>query len=99
MTLQFIDFEVFKYNWLCVIADSTTQKEVVIVDDPDELRSYYNHHKDDIFVGYNIRDYDSYIFKAILSGFDSYEMNDFIINKGYKGYQFSDSLRQYPLIT
>lgn len=99
MTLQFIDFEVFKYNWVCVIADSTTQKEVVIVDDPDELRSYYNHHKDDIFVGYNIRDYDSYIFKAILSGFDPYEMNDFIINKGYKGYQFSDSLRQYPLIT
>lgn len=99
MSLHFIDFEVFKHDWLCVIANPITQTETVIVNNPDELRKYYKQFKNEIFVGYNIRDYDSYIFKAILAGFDPYEMNEHIITKGLKGYQFSYILREYPLIT
>ena len=97
--LTFIDFETFKYDWLCVIANPITQTETVIVNNPDKLRDYYEKFKNEIFVGYNIRDYDSYIFKAILAGFDPYEMNEHIITKGKKGYQFSNTLREYPLIT
>ena len=97
--LHFIDFEVFKYDWLCVIASPTTKTETVIVNNPDQLRAYYEAHKNEIFIGYNIRDYDSYIFKGILAGFNPYEINEHIITKGLKGYQFSNVFREYPLIT
>ena len=96
--LHFIDYEVTKYDWLCVIASPTNQTETVIVNSPEKLRAYYNAHKDEIFVGYNIRDYDQWIFKGILAGFNPYEINEHIITKKLKGYQFSNTLREYPLI-
>ena len=99
MSIHFIDFEVFKYDWLCVIANPITKTETVIVNDPDKLRAYYKKFKSEIFIGYNIRDYDSYIFKSILAGFNPYEINEHIITKGLKGYQFSNTLKDYPLIT
>lgn len=98
MSLHIIDFEVFAHNWLCVVASPTHRKETVIVDEPDKLREYYEQYKNEIFVGYNIRDYDQWIFKGILAGFDPYKINDHIINKGFKGYQFSRELNNYPLI-
>jgi len=97
--LHFIDFEVTKYNWLCVIANPITKTETVIVDDPEELYYYYERFKSEIFIGYNIRDYDSYIFKGILADFNPYEVNEHIITKKQKGYTFSSMLREYPLIT
>lgn len=99
MSLHFIDFEVFKYDWLCVIANPFTRTETVIVNEPDQLRAYYEKFKNEIFIGYNIRDYDSYIFKSILAGFNPYDVNEWIITKGLKGYQFSSVFREYPLIT
>ena len=96
--LHFIDFEVFKYDWLCVIANPITKTETVIVNNPDKLRQYYQDHKSELFIGYNIRDYDSWIFKSILGGFNPFEMNEHIITKGLKGYQFSNTLREYQLI-
>jgi DNA polymerase len=93
-----IDFECFKYDWLCVIASPTHKTETVIANNPEELRKYYDKYKNEIFIGYNIRDYDQWIFKAILGGFNPYEMNEHIITKHLKGYQFSDTLREYPLI-
>lgn len=96
--LNFIDFEVFKYDWLCVIANPVTKTETVLVNNPDELRQYYNAHKEELFIGYNIREYDSYIFKGILADFNPYEINEHIITKGLKGYLFSSVLREYPLI-
>ena len=97
--LHFIDFEVFKCDWLCVIANPVTKTETVIVNDADQLREYYEQFKNEIFIGYNIREYDSYIFKGILAGFNPYEINEHIITKGLKGYQFSNVFRDYPLIT
>ena len=99
MSLHFIDFEVFKCDWLCVIANPITRTETVIVNNPDQLKDYYEKFKNEIFIGYNIRDYDSYIFKSILVGFNPYEINEHIITKGLKGYQFSNVFREYPLIT
>ena len=99
MSLHFIDFEVFKHDFLCVIANPITKTETVIINNPDQLREYYERFKHEIFVGYNIRDYDSWIFKGILAGFNPYEINEHIITKGLKGYQFSNILREYPLIT
>lgn len=99
MSLHFIDFETFRYDWLCVIANPITKTETVIVNNPYELKAYYEKFKNEIFVGYNIREYDSYIFKGILAGFNPYEINEHIITKGLKGYQFSNVFREYPLIT
>ena len=96
--LHFLDFEVTKYDWLVTIANPITQTEVTIVNDPKELRAYYDQFKDEIFLGYNIRDYDQWIFKGILAGFNPYDVNEHIITKKLKGYQFSNTLRSYPLI-
>ncbi len=98
MSLHFIDFEVFRHDWLCVIANPITKTETVIVNNPDDLNKYYKAHKNEIFVGYNIREYDQWIFKGILAGFNPFDINEWIITKGYKGYQFSNTFREYPLI-
>ena len=99
MSLHFIDFEVFRYDWLCVIANPFTKTESVIINDPEKLRDYYELFKDEIFIRYNIREYDQWIFKGILAGFDPYEINEWIITKGNKGHQFSSLLRTYNIIT
>ena len=85
----FIDFEVFKYNWLCVAIDPVHRTEYVIVDDRDKLIQLYEDYKNDIWVTYNGRNYDQYIMKAIILGFDPKKVNDWIIVKDRKGWAFS----------
>lgn len=97
--LHFIDFEVFMYDWLCVISDPMRETETVIVNDRYKLTEYYDKYKGEIFIGYNIREYDSYVFKAILCGFDAYAMSEHIVTKKLKGYIFSSELNRFPLIT
>lgn len=99
MSLNFIDFENFVYDWLCVIVNPINEEEVVIVNDPKKLEEYYNAHKGEIFIGYNVRDYDAWIFKAILAGFDPYKMSEHIVTKKLKGYLFSSELNKFPLVT
>ena len=82
--LVFFDYEVFCKNWLVVFIEPLAKKETVIVDDPEKLRQFYESHKDDIYIGYNCRNYDQWIYKAILAGFDPYEMNEHIITKNKK---------------
>lgn len=93
-----IDFEVFKCDWLCVVVDLSTKEEHVIVNDRQALCDLYEKHKRDIWVGYNIRNYDQYVFKAILCDFDPKEVNDFIILKKRNGYQYSKTFNTIPLI-
>ena len=97
--LSFVDFEVFRHNWLCVIINPIEKTETVIVDDKDKLQAYYDAHKNEIFVGYNIRHYDQWIFKAILCGFDPKVVNDYIIVDGKDGWRYSSLFNKIPLIT
>lgn len=97
--LHFIDFEVFKFNWLCVIIDPINKTETVIVDDKEKLEAYYEAHKNEIFVGYNIRHYDQYIFKALLCGFDPKVVSDYIIVDRKDGWRYSNLFNKVPLIT
>ena len=92
-----IDFEVFAYDWLCVIFDLVNKKELVIINDKNQLEAFYTKHKKDIFIGYNIRNYDQFTFKAILCGFHPKEINDFIIVQKKNGYQFSRLFNKIPL--
>ena len=98
MALIFCDFEVFKHNWLVVFADTDAEKFTVINDNAEKLNNYYDQHKNDVFVGYNVRNYDQWIFKAILAGFNPKGINDHIIVDGKNGYLYSSQLREFPLI-
>lgn len=93
----FFDFEVFKHDWLVVCIDMSAQAETVIVNDPERLKAFYEDHKGDIWVGFNCREYDDYILKAILLGFDPKEVNDFIIQKGHRGWEYSGMFRKIRL--
>ena len=59
--------------------DSDSKTKTVIIDDPEHLKKFYDNHKSDIWVGFNSKNYDQYILKAILCGFDPKEVNDYII--------------------
>ena len=99
----FYDFEVFKYDWLVVILDMNAQKEHVIINDSDQLKAFYEAHKDDIWCGYNSRNYDQFILRAILLDFNPKEVNDWIIVKDKSGWMFSNlfwriSLNNYDVM-
>lgn len=94
----FFDFEVFKYDWLVVFMDVDRHQETDVMNNPKQLQDYYQENVDNIWVGFNCRHYDKYIFQGILSGFNPKEINDWIIRDGKPGYQFSDVLKSYPLI-
>lgn len=94
------DFEVYsKINWFCVtfINYEDRNKEVVIVNDRSKLIEFYNAHKDDIFISYNGRQYDTGIFKGILDGINVGYVNDKLIKEGKKPFQVVKNAKKYPL--
>ena len=95
--LNFYDFEVWPKLWCVTIINPITKEKTVIVNDAKQLIYHYAKHKDEIYVGFNSRNYDDYIFKAILCGFEPWKMNDWIINKGKKGWEFSSLLQSVKL--
>lgn len=95
--MLFYDFEVFSHDWLVVILDMDAQKEHVIINDEEQLRDFYEQHKDDIWVGFNSRNYDQYILKSILLGLSPKQCNDWIIVKDRPGWQFSSAFMKIPL--
>ena len=95
--INIYDFEVFKYDWLVVIYNPVEKLETIIVNDKKKLEEYYNKHKKDIWVGYNSRGYDQWIMKAILCGFDPYDVTKFIIEDKKKGWEYSSLLHKIPL--
>lgn len=96
--LNFYDFEVFKHDWMVVVINPVTHDERVIINDADALTALYEGHKREIWVGYNNLHYDQFIFKGILCGFDPKAINDFIIVKGHKGWQYSSLLRKVYMV-
>ena len=97
--LNFLDFEVYPKLWTVTIINPITQEEVAIVNDRQKLIDHYKAHKNEIYVGFNNRQYDDWIFKALVRGFDAWEMNQWIIQKGRKGWEFSSTLRNVDLNT
>lgn len=96
--LHFIDFEVFKKLWTCVIIDPVNEKKTIIINDRQQLEEYYKQYAHEIFVGYNIRGYDQYIMKAILCDLDPYPLSKYIIMDKRQGYTYSSLFRKFPLI-
>ncbi|MBR4313806.1 MAG: hypothetical protein IKP66_02735, partial [Lachnospiraceae bacterium] len=73
------DCEVFFKDWLFVIADLKNKRFKTIKNNIDELRAFYEEHKYEIWAGYNAKNYDQYIVKAILTGHDPYKVSKSII--------------------
>lgn len=95
--MLFYDFEVFKHDWLVVILDTEAQEKITIVNDREKLLEFYEAHVQDVWVGFNSRNYDQYILKGILLDMNPKEINDFIIQDGKRGYDFSSAFRKIKL--
>ena len=79
MNLIFYDFEVYKYDWLVVLINYKTREKKVIINNPTELKEFYHLHKNDIFIGYNSRGYDQFIWQAIMFDIDPYYVSEQIV--------------------
>lgn len=95
--ILFYDFEVFKYDWLVVIKDTDTKQTHTIVNDKEQLNTFYEANKNNIWCGYNSRGYDQWVLKAIIAGFNPKEINDHIIVERKGGWSFSSTLRKIQL--
>lgn len=93
-SLNFYDFEIFRHDWLVVIINPVEKIKTIIANDSKALKRYYNAHKEQIWVGYNSRNYDTFIMKSILLGINPKKTNDDIIVRGLKGYQISSDFRK-----
>lgn len=96
--LNFYDFEVFKNDWLVVIINPIDKTEIVIVNDREKLDRYFHKHEQDIWIGYNNRRYDQYIFKGILLDMNPKDVSDWIIVRNLPGWQYSSLFNQIKMI-
>ena len=96
-SLNFYDFEVFRHDWLVVIINPVEKIKTIIANDTSALKRYYSSHKEQIWCGYNSRNYDTFILKSILLGINPKKTNDDIIVRGLKGYQISRDFRKKQL--
>lgn len=92
MKILVFDFEVFRYDWLFVAMDLETQDYTIIENDRDKMIEFYNDNINNIWVGYNCKNYDKYILQAIINGVNPKLVNDYIIG-GSNGWElFRDRL-------
>lgn len=68
------DFEVFRYDTMLCLIDCYAGEYIDIINDKYKLKAFYNSHKDDIFVFYNGRRYDKWIYKAWVLGYSQEEL-------------------------
>lgn len=77
------DFEVFKYNTLLgtLLVHDDTSIELKQMWSLDEIKDFYNQHRQDLWVGHNNDFYDNHILKAIIEGrTDIYTISKKLIN-------------------
>jgi len=94
------DFECYsKINWWCCtfIEYENPDNIITIVNNRGELLEFYDKYKDDVFVGYNSRSYDQYIFKGILDNMNPSYINDELIYYKKKGYEVVKNAWKYQL--
>lgn len=97
MNIHVFDFEVFPHDWLLVYTNMDGSKHH-IHNDREALRKVYEQDKNALWVGYNCRFYDQYIFKAILLGFDPFKVSQWIIGEDKPGWAYSDNFGKIPLV-
>lgn len=93
----FYDFEVFRFDWLVVFIDPYKMQYTNVINDKELLEKFYKDNLGDIYVGYNSKHYDQYIYKGIICGFDPYKISNYIIKKNQPGWKYSDLLRKVQI--
>lgn len=94
------DFECYsRINWWCVTFINYQDRNniITIINYRQLLIQFYELHKDEIFVSYNGRQYDTGIFKGILDGMNVGYVNDKLIKEGKKPFQVVKNHKNYPL--
>lgn len=94
------DFECYsRINWWCVTFINYQDRNniITIINIRQLLIQFYELHKDEIFVSYNGRQYDTGIFKGILDGMNVGYVNDKLIKEGKKPFQVVKNHKNYPL--
>ena len=87
MKILVFDFEVFLYDWLFVALDFESETYTIIENDRDKMIEFYNNNINNIWVGYNCKNYDKYILQAIINGVNPKVINDYIITNGGNGWE------------
>ena len=80
--IWYADFEVFSNDWLLVAKRQRDGQTISIWNDTESVQNFITAYNP-VLCGYNFRDYDSYILKAVLLGWcpeDIKIVNDTIIN-------------------
>lgn len=95
--LNFYDYEVYPKFWCVTIINPLLGKKTVIANDTQKLIDFHRNHKNEIYIGFNSRQYDDYIHKAIICGFEPWDMNTWIVHKGRKGHEFSSMLNRVKM--
>jgi hypothetical protein len=91
------DFEVFMHFWCVVIINiDDLEERTVIINDSEKLKEFYFNNVNNIYIGYNSRNYDVWIYKSILSGMNPYWMSTQLF-KGFKGYKMIRNESDYPI--
>ena len=88
--LLFYDLEVFS-EYVCMTVAIPEDSMLVQCEGCDEIREFYEAHDNDLWVGFNSKNYDQYIVKGIALGYDPKKVNDWIIG-GHLGWQFSSDI-------
>ena len=94
------DFECYsRISWWCVTFINYKDRNniITIINNRQLLIQFYELHKDEIFVSYNGRQYDTGIFKGILDGMNVGYVNDKLIKEGKKPFQVVKNHKKYPL--
>lgn len=94
------DFECYsRISWWCVTFINYKDRNniITIINNRQLLIQFYELRKDEIFVSYNGRQYDTGIFKGILDGMNVGYVNDKLIKEGKKPFQVVKNHKNYPL--
>lgn len=94
----FYDFEVFKHDHLAVFIDTDTHMIFNIVNDDDAFKQLYENNKNNIWIGFNNKHYDQYIYKAIMLGIDPKKVSDAVVIDKKDGWQISREFSRIPMI-
>lgn len=97
-SLNFYDFEVFVHDWCVTIINPIEKMMTVIVNDVGALKRYYKKHQNQFWVGYNSRNYDTFIMKGLLLGMNPKKVNDDIIVRNMKGWQINREFKNVKFL-
>ncbi len=97
-SLNFYDFEVFVHDWCVTIINPIEKIMTVIVNDVGALKRYYKKHQNQFWVGYNSRNYDTFIMKGLLLGMNPKKVNDDIILRNMKGWQINKDFKKVKFL-